>query len=102
MEGSYYEGSWDKGSKIRFLGPGGGGGMFSEIADSRPHEFVSIRHLGEIRDGVDTPYDAEKAGYENYTLKEKNGGTELSVDLLNLPDEYVSDFNEMWRRDCKR
>ena len=43
-EGSYYEGSWEQGSKIRFLSPGGEG-MVAEIAESRPLEFVSIRHL---------------------------------------------------------
>src|SRR5262245_9363061 len=39
-EGGYYQGSWEKGSKILFLGPdpetGKEGGMVSRIADNRP------------------------------------------------------------------
>ncbi|NKX51602.1 SRPBCC domain-containing protein, partial [Arthrobacter deserti] len=42
-EGSYYEGSWDPGSEIRFLGPGEDGslvGMAARVVDNRPGEFV--------------------------------------------------------------
>jgi uncharacterized protein YndB with AHSA1/START domain len=38
-EGSYYEGSWQAGERIRFLSPGGDG-MSSVIAESKPEEFV--------------------------------------------------------------
>ena len=44
--GSYYEGSWEQGEKIRFLGPSGEG-MLSEIAENRRHAFlqtISICH----------------------------------------------------------
>ena len=40
-EGSYYEGSWNTGDRIRFLGPGGAGGMTSVIAESRAHSASS-------------------------------------------------------------
>ena len=57
-EGSFFEGSWSQGSRIRFLVPSGDG-MVSEIAENRPHEFVSIRHLGFVHEGVeDTESDA--------------------------------------------
>ena len=42
---STYEGSWEKGSKIYFVGTdenGKRGGMVSEIADNVPYKFVSI------------------------------------------------------------
>ena len=84
-QGGYFEGSWDEGSKIQFLGPGGGEGMTAEIAKNRPYEFVSIRMLGEIRNGVeDTTSEKVKAwapAYENYTFAESAGGTALSVSL---------------------
>ena len=35
-DGSYYEGSWERGERIRFLGPTGDG-MLAEIAEHRPH-----------------------------------------------------------------
>lgn len=53
---SYYEGGWNKGDKIRFIGEGENGekgGMISEIAESRIHSFISIRHLGYFKNGVE-------------------------------------------------
>lgn len=101
--GSYYKGSWEQGSKIQFLGPdpegkSEEGGMFAEIAENRPHEFVSIKMLGEIRDGVETPYGEDAEGYENYTFVDKDGSTELLIDLKGIPDEYVEMFEDMWPR----
>lgn len=87
--GSYYEGSWDKGQRIRFLGPGNGG-MISMIAENKPYEFVSIKHLGFIKDGVEDTDSAEvKAwapSFENYSFSEKNGVTEVRVDVDELPE----------------
>jgi uncharacterized protein YndB with AHSA1/START domain len=51
-EGSHYTGSWDQGAQIRFFGPSGDG-MTAVIAENRPYEFVSIRHLGIIENGVE-------------------------------------------------
>lgn len=101
--GSYYKGSWDKGSEIRFLGPnpetGKEGGMISRIAENRTHEFVSIEHIGMVEDGVDdTTSEKVKAwlpAYENYTFVSKDGGTEVKVDLDTV-DEYADMFNDMW------
>ena len=44
---STYEGTWEKGSKILFVGTDKNGkraGMISAIADHIPNQFVSIRH----------------------------------------------------------
>jgi uncharacterized protein YndB with AHSA1/START domain len=74
-EMSRFEGSWDAGAKIRFLG-GEGGGMLSEIAEHRPAEFLSIRHLGMIVNGVeDLTSDAVKSwapSYENYAFADED------------------------------
>ncbi len=97
-EGSYYEGSWQKGARIRFLSPSGEG-MTSEIAENRKHEFVSIRHLGFVKGGVDDRESPEaKAAtpaYENYSFKEKAGVTEVNVEM-DSTEAYESMFNEMW------
>lgn len=53
-EGSYFEGSWNAGRKIRFLVPDGSG-MTSTIAESRPHEFISIKHLGIVANSARRP-----------------------------------------------
>ena len=93
--GSHYKGSWEKGSSIRFLAPNGDG-MISEIADNKRHEFISIRHLGEVSGGVDdTTSEKVRAwapAYENYTFVDANGGTEVSVSVETVPD-YVEYMN---------
>ncbi len=87
--GSYYEGTWDEGSKIHFLAPNGDG-MVAEIAENRCPEYVSIRHLGEIKNGVeDTTSEAVRAWapvYETYAFTESPGGTEVTVELETLAD----------------
>ncbi|WP_433830259.1 SRPBCC family protein [Flavobacterium anhuiense] len=96
---STYEGSWDKGSKIRFVGTdenGNKAGMVSEIEENKPADFVSIRHYGFL-DGdteVTTGDQVEKwaGGHENYTFEENNGITTVTVDLDTI-DEYLDYFN---------
>ena len=102
-EGSYYKGSWEKGSKILFLGPdpntGEEGGMVSRIAENKPYEFISIEHLGIVQNGVeDTTSEAARKwapAFENYTFNDKDGATEVLVDI-DIEDEHAQMFNEMW------
>jgi len=102
-EGSYYKGDWSKGSKIIFLGPdpetGKEGGMVSRIAENKLYEFISIEHLGIIKDGVEdtTSEDVKKwtPAFENYTFQEKNGTTEVLVEM-DINDEYKEMFEGMW------
>ncbi len=98
-EGSYYEGSWAKDAKIRFLGPGGGEGMSSVIDENRLYEFISIRHLGEIKDGIeDTESERAKSwaqAFENYTFTSKGKSTEVKVDIDTAPD-FEGYMNEAW------
>lgn len=99
MAGSYYEGSWEKGAKIKFLAAGSTDGMSSEIAENKPFEFVSIKHVGFIKDGIeDTESSQIKAWaplFENYTFTEHGGVTEVQVDLDVAPD-FEKDMQEMW------
>jgi hypothetical protein len=101
--GSYYKGDWSEGSKILFLGPGddggGEGGMVSRIRENRPHEFISVEHLGIVHNGVeDTESDAAKAwapAYENYTFADSNGGTELTIEM-DIQSEQKENFEKLW------
>lgn len=97
-EGSHFEGSWSEGSRIRFLAPSGDG-MVAEIAENRRHEFLSIRHLGVVADGVeDTTSDAVRAwapAYENYTFHPVPEGTRVVVDQEVAP-EYEQMMQETW------
>lgn len=101
-EGSYYDGRWEEGAKILFLGPGekGPGGMVARVAESRRPEFVSLEMLGLVEDGVENVSGEEAKKWasarESYTFAERDGGTELSVDLSGLDDESAAMFAEMW------
>lgn len=90
---STYEGSWNKGSKILFVGVGEDGkkgGMVSEIAENIPHQFVSIRHYGLVNGDIEITEgpDVEKwaGGLENYTFEENNGITKVTVDVDTSED----------------
>ncbi len=97
-ETSYAVTDWKKGSKVLFL-DGRGMGMVSRIEENIPNEYMSIEHLGEVKDGVeDTTSDRVKqwaGAHENYTLKDINGATELTVDI-DLTDEFAEMFREIW------
>jgi hypothetical protein len=101
--GSYYEGDWSEGSKMLFLGPSQDGpeigGMVAHIKENRKYEFISIQHLGMIKDGVeDTTSEEVKKwtpAFENYTFTDKDGGTELTIDV-DVNEEYGDIFNGMW------
>ena len=101
--GTYFEGSWEKGGEIRFLGldPETGKlmGMLSRIHENRPNEFISIGHVGLIEDGkVDTTSELVRQwmpAYENYTLQDKDGGTEVTIDVDVLED-YLEFYEDAW------
>jgi hypothetical protein len=105
-KGGWYEGDWSEGSTMKFLGPDPSsdsneiGGMYSRIAKNTPQEFVSIEHTGMVKaDGsIDTESEEVKKwtpAFENYTFKDADGGTEVSVDM-DIADEYKEMFEAMW------
>lgn len=100
--GSFYEGNWEKGTEIRFLGPnedGTLGGMLSRINENIKHQYISIEHLGVINNGkVDTTNEEAKkwtSAFENYTFTEKGNQTELKIEMLIDPS-YKAMFEDMW------
>ena len=100
--GSTYEGSWDKGSKILFVGTGengGKGGMVAEIAENIPGRFVSIRHYGILKHGkeITSGPEVEKwaGGLENYSFEENNGITTLTVDV-DVTEDFLDYFHAAW------
>lgn len=107
--GSYYRGDWSQGSKMLFLGPnpenGSEGGIVSRIAENRLHEFISIEHVGLVRDGIeDTTSELVRQwapSFENYTFRERDNATEVSVDL-DVPEDHAEMFEQMWPRALSR
>lgn len=101
---SHFDGSWEEGSKMRFLGSGKEGqgemGMVSVIKENRVHEFLSIEHLGQIVNGVEDTEssDVKKWGgaLENYTFRDKENGTELLIDMDIDENEQVV-MDQAWK-----
>ena len=101
---STYEGSWDKGTKMLFIGideNGEKGGMVSKIAENIPNRFVSIQHYGllkadkEITEGPEVEKWA--IGFENYTFEENNGTTTITVDL-DTTEDFLDYMNQTYPR----
>ncbi len=91
-EGSMAETDWKEGSKVIFS-DGKGSGMLSKIESKKTPEFMSFKHLGEVKDGVEN-ISAEldwHGSLENYSLKESNGKTTLEVEM-DIVDEYKDYF----------
>lgn len=97
-EGSTYEGSWNKGDEIRFLGPnedGTSSGLLGIIVENRAHEFVSIRYLGDIEHNVENRDGPGVGLHESYSFSQTEGVTTLVVEI-ELPDEWAEDMRAMW------
>jgi uncharacterized protein YndB with AHSA1/START domain len=97
-EGSYVETDWQEGSKALFLSPEGEG-MVSTIAANRPNEFMSIKHLGIVKNGKEDLESEEvkqwAGALENYTLTTVNGNTVLTVEM-DITEEHKDYFRQTW------
>lgn len=108
-EGSSFNGEWTKGSPIRFVvedEDGKESGMLSEIAESQWPQFISIKHLGLVINGVDD-YDSALArewsgAFENYRFIPKENGTCIFEVEQDLPDEQTEEFKENWEKSFDR
>ncbi|RZL20360.1 MAG: SRPBCC domain-containing protein [Pedobacter sp.] len=93
-EGSTAETDWKKGSKALFH-DGKGRGMVSRIEENIPNEFISIKHLGEIKDGKEDLNNDWGDAFENYILEDQNGKTMLTIDV-SVTDEWRDYFDKTW------
>jgi len=95
-EGSHAVTDWEEGSRVTFLS-GNGEGMFSVIEKKINNEYMSFRHLGVVKEGKEQPVDEESKKWsgamENYTLSEKEGQTELKVEI-DTAEDIENYFNE--------
>jgi uncharacterized protein YndB with AHSA1/START domain len=98
QEGSYAVTDWKPGSKALFLAPDGSG-MVSRVAEHRPNEFLSLEHLGVVKNGVEDTTSAEVKKWagarENYTLRENSGSVTLTIEM-DTADSYTQYFEETW------
>lgn len=97
-EGSYYEGVWEAGRRLRFLDPQGFG-MEAIVDTCRPHEALSLRLVGEIRDGrpvPDSPLHATPARESYRFSPAPNGGTRLAIELQAWDEGFLTFLNDTW------
>jgi hypothetical protein len=98
-EGSYVvTDNWKEDSKVLFL-DGNSAGMVSKVAANKPNEYMSFKHLGEVKDGVEDTSSEKVKGWsgsmENYTLKEAGGKTELKVEM-DITGDFKDFFMKTW------
>ena len=100
-EGSRVDTDWQQGSKVLFLDEKNSG-MVSTIVENKPNEFMSIKHLGIVKDGVEDIDSAESkewsGGLENYTLKSVEGKTHLDIEMsaTGIPEDMINYFQNTW------
>jgi uncharacterized protein YndB with AHSA1/START domain len=99
---SFFEGSWEAGSKMLFIGidkEGVRGGMVSRIKENRPNEFVSIEHLGVLEGETEITSGPQVNGWagalENYTFTEEGEKTIVLVEM-DANQEFETYFSETW------
>jgi len=105
---SHFVGSWEKGSKILFLGSDKDdnmGGMVSRIKENIPNKFISIEHLGLVQNGKEILSGPEIEGwagaFENYSFKADKGKTLVSVDV-DVNREFKSYFLKTFPKALKK
>jgi uncharacterized protein YndB with AHSA1/START domain len=109
---SHFVGSWEKGSKILFIGTdqdGSEGGMVSSIRENIPNEFISIEHQGILQLGKEVTSGPEAETWvgatENYTFTEENGKTRLSVEMdakQKIGEEFRIYFDQTWPKALRK
>jgi hypothetical protein len=106
-QGSRAETDWKKGRRALFH-DGKNTGMVSTIVENKPNEFMSIKHLGIIKNGVEDPDNEENKQWagaiENYTLREADGETSLHVEIsgADIPREFEDYFLQTWPKALDR
>ncbi len=106
--GSEYEGSWDKGSKINFVGTNKEGkkeGMVGLVRENIPNKFVSVEYTGLLDNGnevTEGPAVADWVGsFENYSFEHENGVTDLTVDV-DVHESMLDYFKDTYPRALAR
>lgn len=103
-EGSYFEGQWEAGRRLRFLDPRGFG-MEAIVDECIKHEKLSLRLVGEIKDGrpvADSPL-ARNPAHERYVFSAApSGGTHLAIHLQSWDDGFTDFLQTTWPQALQR
>ncbi len=99
---SSFDGKWEKGAKLKFIGSGEDGavyGMISEVEDIVRGERVILKHIGIVANGVED-YTSDQVkkwapAYENYFFDAEDGKTRVRVEMETL-EENKPYFVDTW------
>lgn len=99
---SRYEGNWEEGSKIRFIGTNEEGkpeGMFCVVTKNIPNQYLAMQARGLIQQGIEITEGPDIAQWQNmtesYRFEEEDGTTKLTVEV-EIPDEHIEVFSSLW------
>ena len=103
--GSSYEGKWNEGEKIKFVSKNGSGTL-ALIEVFKPYDYISAKHIAALLEGGREDYDSDIAkGWigtmESYTFNERNGETDLTVEIKTNP-VWQKMFDDGWPNALKK
>ena len=84
--GSYYEGKWEQGEKIKFISNDDSGTLVI-IEELNPYDYISAKHIAILLKGGKEDYDSDAAKgwigtFESYIFNEHNGATDLTAGIV--------------------
>ncbi|HKH61852.1 MAG TPA: SRPBCC domain-containing protein [Flavitalea sp.] len=102
---SHYVGQWRQGEDIKFVSSSGEGTL-ARLTEVSPHQVIAAEHIAVIlKDGShDSTSDVAKGWVgttETYTFTEKDGKTEVKVEIITNPD-WEKMFNDGWPNALKK
>ena len=100
--GCYFEGTWELGSEMRFLGDGGEG-LLSVVSSAVPLQELVLTHQHEIKAGLsveDALAQAKETGWygakESYLLTSNSDGETVLTASLEMPPQGFEFMVQMW------
>jgi len=103
--GTYYKGQLKKGENLKFLSADNAGTL-AAIVELRPFEYILTKHIAAINSDGTEDRNSEKAKSwigttEAYTFTERNGKTEVKVEI-NADPEWEKMFTDAWPKGLKK
>jgi uncharacterized protein YndB with AHSA1/START domain len=96
---SQFIGEWKQGAHIKFIDPDRGGTK-AVLEKVKPYDRLHAKHVAIINQNGSEDAESDVAKNwigitETYVLKEDDGATELSIDILSHKD-FVKMFDDCW------
>jgi len=101
-QGSWFEGSWEGGSHIRFVGPNEHGvlcGIKATVAQRIDYHSLTLKDLCYYEGDHDS--EIWENGYERYTLHPSGSETHILVEA-HVPSQVAEYMSSIWPRALAR